>query len=87
MKTPNPNQEALNLKKEIIKMEKKILNLQFANAERTRKLELICIHDKTEKKHEYQPGGYLERCRYINKVVCTVCGKVIEKEEIVGGFN
>lgn len=87
MKALHPNQEALNLKKEIAKVDRKIssLNVQFVCLHH--QLRDVCIHDDTELKHEYQAGGYLERSVYINKVVCKVCGKVIKEERITGSFE
>lgn len=87
MKTPNPNQEALDVKKEIEKLDRKIMKLEFAKAGSLRKLVAVCIHNEIDKKYEYEPGGYLDRCKYINKIVCKTCGKVIEEEVTIGGFN
>jgi hypothetical protein len=87
MKTLKPNQEALNVKKEIEKIDKKIMRLEFARAGSIRKLETVCIHDETEKKYEHQSGGYLDRSKYINKVVCEICGKVLEEKITIGEFE
>jgi len=87
MKTPKPNQEALDILKKIEKLDKRIMMMEYEREGSTRMLELVCVHDETVKKHDYQPGGYLDRCKYINKIVCEVCGKVIEEEIIIGGFN
>lgn len=87
MRTPSPNQEAIKLKKEIEKIECKAVLLYGKASSLSRHLQDICIHDDTELKHEYQAGGYLERAVYINKVVCKVCGKVINEERITGSFE
>lgn len=86
MKKSDPNQEALDLKKEIEKLDRKIMTLEFARAGSRRRLELICIHNETEKKYEYIGGGYLDRCKYVNKIVCKVCGKVLLEDIKLGGY-
>jgi hypothetical protein len=80
------NDEALKLKKEIEKLNKKIITLQFAKACSERRLELICIHDDLDWKYEFSGGGYLERSEYISKLVCNVCGKVCKEVRKSGGF-
>jgi hypothetical protein len=87
MKKQLPNQEAINLKKEIEKIRIKADILYGKTYEMSNRLEEICLHDDTELKHEYERGGYLERAVYINKVVCKVCGKVINEERIIGSFE
>lgn len=87
MKTQYPNQEALKLKKQIEKIECKADILYGKASNLSHHLQEICIHDDTELKHDYEPGGYLERSVYINKVVCKVCGKVIKEERIIGSFE
>jgi hypothetical protein len=87
MKKSDPNQEALNLKKEIEKLDKKIMTLEFARAGSIERLGLICIHNETEKKYEYFGGGYLDRCKYVNKIVCKVCGKVLIEDVKIGSFE
>jgi hypothetical protein len=86
MKKSNPNQEAIDLKKEIEKLDRKIMTLEFARAGSQRRLALICIHNETEKQHDYQEGGYLDREKYIDKVVCKICGTVLTEDIKVGGF-
>lgn len=80
------NDEALKLKKEIEKLDKKITTLQFAKAGSQRRLELICSHNDLEWKYEFHEGGYLDQSEYISKLVCKVCGKVLKQERKPGGF-
>ena len=87
MKTPHPNQDALNLKKEAEKLMKRADKIYGQAYEKINQMEEICIHDETEKKYDYIPGGYLDRCEYINRIVCTVCGKVLDEQKTYGGFN
>ena len=47
----------------------------------------LCTHENTERQHDYEPGGYLDRAVYINKDVCKVCGKIVFEERILGGFE
>jgi hypothetical protein len=87
MKEPNPNQEALNLQKQINCLKEKESKLYVERIHLTRQMELLCIHNETEKQHDYIPGGYLDREQFINKVVCKICGKVITEEITTGYFQ
>jgi hypothetical protein len=85
------NDEALGYQKEIKRLQKRIdkylapLNKQIRDLDE--KLHLVCIHNETEEKHEYESGSYYDKCKYIDKTVCKVCGKVINEEVTYGGFN
>jgi hypothetical protein len=81
------NQEALNLKKVINRLTKRYDKLGGEISFKFRQLELICIHNDTEIKDDYVPGGYLNRCEYIKRKVCKVCGKVLNEDITYGGFN
>jgi hypothetical protein len=81
------NGDALKLKKEIAKLDKKIMTLEFARAGSKRRLEAICIHNDLERRSEYQPGGYLDKSKYIHKIICTVCGKVLQEKVEIGSFE
>jgi hypothetical protein len=69
--------EIKNLEKErdniIDKLDKKI-DLKY------NKLKKICICNETEKQEEYIEGSYLNKSQYIIKIVCKVCGKILNKE-------
>lgn len=47
----------------------------------------LCTHKETERQHDYEPGGYLDRSVYINRDVCKFCGRIIHEERILGGFG
>ena len=85
------NEEALKCKKEIARLEMRMIKYCAPIESKIRDLEeelsRTCIHNETEKKHEYEAGGYLDRCKYINKVVCKVCGNIISEDVELGGFN
>lgn len=87
MKKQHPNHEALKLKKQIERLENRASLLYGEASHLKYQMIDVCIHDETEEKYEYQPGGYLDREVYINKIVCKVCGKVLEEERKTGGFN
>lgn len=87
MRKPNPNKEAIRIKRNILKLEAKVLTYFGQAEELNRQLQNVSIHNETEKKYEYEPGGYLDREVFINKIVCKVCGKVIYEERTTGGFN
>jgi len=87
MKTPSPNQEALDLQKRLNRLTNQVFKIADNIAEIRKKIELICIHNETKKINKYEPGGYLNREIFINQIICTVCGKVIKEEKITGGFN
>lgn len=85
------NAEALGYQKEIKRLQKRIdkylapLNKKIYDLDE--KLHLTCIHNETEKKDEYEEGSYYDRCKYIHKTVCKICGKVIKEDITYGGFN
>jgi hypothetical protein len=91
IKEPNPNQEALNLKKEINRLEmRKIRYCAPINAkirDLQEKFESSCIHNETERKDTYEGGSYYDQCKYITKFVCKVCDKVLKEDVTYGGFN
>jgi hypothetical protein len=90
-KIKKPNQEALDLLKEINRLEMRIIKycspIDAKISDLQEKLHLVCIHDETEMKHEYEEGGYFNRCKYIDRVTCKVCGKIITEKITFGGFN
>ena len=85
------NDEALKCQKEIKRLQNRIdkylapLNKKIRDLDE--KLHLTCIHNETEKKYEYESGSYYDQCKYINKVVCKVCGKVISRDVTYGGYG
>ena len=91
MKELNPNQEALSLKKEINRLEMRMIKYCAPINAKVRglqeKFEKSCIHNETERKDEYEDGSYYDRCKYITKIVCKVCGKELKKDVTYGGFN
>jgi hypothetical protein len=80
------NEEALKIVKEIEKLDKKIMTLEFAKAGKQARLKLICIHDDIEWKYEFSEGGYLDPSEYISKLICKTCGKVLKEIRKPGGF-
>jgi hypothetical protein len=91
MKTPNPNQEVLNLKKKIDHLETRMIKYCSPITDKIRELEdninNICIHNDTERKDEYEDGSYYDQCKYITKIICKDCGKELKKDVKYGGFN
>ena len=81
------NEEALKLKKQIHRLDMKEAKLSAERYGLIRQMELVCIHNDIEKKYKYEAGGYLDRCKYINKIVCKTCGKVISEDIQLGGFE
>jgi hypothetical protein len=81
------NEEALKLKKDVDRLKEKSSKLNEEIFYKIRQLELVCIHNETEKKCEYKPGGYLDKSQYINKIVCKLCGKVIDIDVKIGSFE
>ncbi len=81
------NQEAIKLIKESKKLEEKAANLYGKASYLRRQAELVCIHNQTELKYDYQSGSYLDRAVYIKKVVCEICGKVLDEERTIGGYE
>jgi hypothetical protein len=85
------NDEALGYQKEIKRLQRRIdkyiapLNKKIRDLDE--KLHLTCIHNDTERKDEYESGSYYDQCKYITKIVCKVCGKVIKEDVTYGGFN
>lgn len=87
MKASNPNINAIKLIKQANKLESQA-QILYGKATHFRiEAELVCIHNETEPKYEYEPGGYYDREVYINKVICKVCGKVLEEERKLGGYG
>lgn len=87
MKKQHPNQEAINLKKEIAKIRMKADILYGEADAKYRQMQSICLHDETEEKPDYVPGGYLDREQFIKRIVCKACGKVLMEKITTGGFN
>jgi hypothetical protein len=81
------NQEALTLKKEINRFEKRRDKLSSEISFKSRQLELICIHNDIEIKDDYVSGGYLEHRQYIKRKVCKICGKILDEKITYGGFE
>lgn len=81
------NQATIKLIKESKKLEEKAANLYGKASYLRRQAELVCIHNQTEPKYEYQSGSYLDRAVYINKIVCKVCGKVLDEERTIGRYG
>jgi len=91
MDTITTNAEALGYLKEINRLEKRMIkylapiNAKIRDLEE--KVKLTCIHNDTENKFQYVEGGYLNRCQYITRKICKVCGKILEEDIEEGGFN
>ena len=91
MKDSNSNQEALDLKKEINRLEmRKFKYCSLINAkihDLQEKFEKSCIHNEMVMEYKFEPGSYYDQCKYINQTVCKVCGKILEKDIRFGGYG
>lgn len=83
----DPNYPALKLKREAMLLEFKAAGIEAKARKLIEEMESICIHNKTEKKYDYIPGSYYDRCVYINQIVCNDCGKVLAEERTTGGYG
>lgn len=81
------NEEAINIKKEIARLQKRADKLLGEISNKRDKMKKVCVHNESEMKYNYEPGGYLDRSKYINSLTCKVCGKVIDEKVTIGGFE
>ena len=85
------NEEALKCKKEIARLEMRMIKYCAPINSKIRELEeqlnRTCIHDDTERKDSYESGSYYDTCKYIHEVVCKVCGKIISRDVTYGGYG
>jgi hypothetical protein len=50
-------------------------------------LRKICTHNKTKVVHDYEPGSYYDRCKYINITMCEICGVEVKRDVTIGGYG
>lgn len=81
------NIEALNLKKDIQKLERKLRNLEKDISKKRQNLRDICIHNDLITEEDYIEGSYLDRDEYITITKCNICNKIINRKVKYGGFR
>lgn len=79
-------EKALELKREIEEISKKLIVLHDEIALKEGELEEICPHLKTKIVNEYNEGGYLHRGSHVRKVVCVICKKEMSRNETDTGY-
>lgn len=81
------NGEALALRKEIDRLTRRKDKISKEIYSKKASMQDVCIHNETEVKDSYVPGGYLDREQFIKTTVCIICGKEIKEDITYGGFN
>ena len=86
-KTLSPNQKAIDLRKKLLRLENRSKKLSIEINDVRQEMLLACTHPDVKREHDYIPGGYYDRCVYINKDICKFCGKLINEERTLGGYG
>ena len=73
MKTPSPNQEAIDLQKKLNRLTKRAFAIHDQMSGLKHEIKEVCIHNEIERKNDH-----IGEC--ISRDVCKVCGKVINME-------
>lgn len=87
IKTPSPNQQAIDLRKKIIKLQNQESKLSIKIHDLTEEMLLVCTHPDIKKEYGYIPGDYYVKCVYTNKEVCQFCSKIFTEERQLGGYE
>lgn len=80
------NGEALVLRQEMIKIQKKIDKLYESIVIKRKKLKEICKHSSTKIVESYIEGGYYDRSQNIKTLVCTICNAELDKQVTLGSY-
>ena len=83
------NGQALVLRDRLNTLRRRCEKINKEIEEKTAEFHRVCIHppDKVEVKDSYVDGSYYDKCQYIKKYYCTVCGKLIDEQVTYGGYG
>jgi hypothetical protein len=81
------NNELINLKKLINRLEKRQIKLLNLICEKKQLLINNCSHKETKIINDYISGSYYNKSEYIKYTICKICEKEINKKITYGSFE
>ena len=83
------NGEALVLRNALNRLRRRREKINKEIEEKTAEFHRVCIHppDEIEVKDSYIDGSYYDKCQYIKKYYCKICGKLVDEEVTFGGYG
>lgn len=81
------NRKAVELKKKYVRLQKRADKLNFEIMKTYAELRDVCNHDcDTEIKDDFVEGDYLNVSVHTKRLICTVCGQELDREETRGTY-
>jgi hypothetical protein len=81
------NAKALELREIVNRLKRRREKLNKEIEDKIEEMHVACIHDETRIEDGYVEGSYYDRCQYIKKHYCNICGKLVKTDVTYGGYG